>query len=83
MFCMQFKDNMGCCNTSNGEFKEMNNFLIAVLVGATLAVLLNLSGLSMIFYGIVVMASDCCSYCMSYLFVVSYVFLSTGLFLML
>ena len=59
MFCMQFKDNMGCCNTSNGEIKEMNNFLIAVLVGATLAVLLNLSGLSMIFYGIVVMASDC------------------------
>ena len=54
MFCMQFKDNMGCCNTSNGEFKEMNNFLIAVLVGATLAILLNLSGLSMVFYGIVV-----------------------------
>ena len=59
MFCLHSKDNMGCCNTSNGEMKEMNNFFCAILVGATLAVLLNLSGLSMVFYGIVVMASDC------------------------
>ena len=49
---------MGCFD-SDGGVKDLNNFVLAILVGVTLAVLLNLSGVSMIIYGIVVMASDC------------------------
>merc|ERR1712192_225711 len=46
-------------DSANGGVKDLNNFFFAVMVAVTLAVLLNLSGLSMIIYGIVVMASDC------------------------
>ena len=49
---------MGCFDSDEGV-KDLNNFVLAILVGVTLAVLLNLSGVSMIIYGIVVMASDC------------------------
>ena len=49
---------MGCFD-SDGGVKDLNNFVFAILVAVTLAVLLNLSGVSMIIYGIVVMASDC------------------------
>ena len=49
---------MGCFDSNEGV-KDLNNFVLAILVGVTLAVLLNLSGVSMIIYGIVVMASDC------------------------
>ena len=49
---------MGCFASDEGV-KDLNNFVLAILVGVTLAVLLNLSGVSMIIYGIVVMASDC------------------------
>ena len=50
---------MGCMDSGNGGVKELNNFVFAIVIGVTLNVLLNLSGLSMIIYGIVVMASDC------------------------
>ena len=49
---------MGCFASDEGV-KDLNNLVLAILVGVTLAVLLNLSGVSMIIYGIVVMASDC------------------------
>ena len=49
---------MGCFDSDEGV-KDLNNLVLAILVGVTLAVLLNLSGVSMIIYGIVVMASDC------------------------
>ena len=49
---------MGCFD-SGGGVKDLKNFVLAILLGVTLAVLLNLSGVSMIIYGIVVMASDC------------------------
>ena len=47
---------MACLDCGNGW---ANNFVSAILVGVTLTILLNLSGFSMIIYGIVVMASDC------------------------
>ena len=52
--------NMGMgVDSANGGVKDLNNFGYTLVVAVTLAVLLNLSGLSMIIYGIVVMASDC------------------------
>ena len=50
---------MGSLDCGKGGAKDLNNFFFAIVIGVTLNILLNLSGVSMIIYGIAVMASDC------------------------